>query len=642
MAYRAARWFVGPVCLIILLVLPARGQTKPTVVSTNPPNLAVNISPLLAAFSVTFSKPMDTNYGVPGTSGWPIASGSWSQDKIVFTFTRHAPITPFEGGVTLTISLNPPGFPLSILFRDTEGNFLDPYTFSFTFESGPTGLVKIAAKPQSGFSWPYYLFIPASVTSPGILMVEPNNTGSVSDDPAVHDASAKSLIQGRQGWARELGVPYMVPTFPRPASGDTGYTHALDRGAILTNAAGLKRLDLQLIAMIQDARSELAGRGVSVGPKVFMAGASASGSFVSRFTMLHPEVVQAASIGCPGFGPIVPVASWNGQTLPYPEGVADLKSLVGKEFDANAFRAVPLQVWVGDEDDNVDPWWNASDPTVALVIAAFGGRHLYSRWPRYEAAYFSVTSLAQFVVFRGMGHQWAQWSYMKEFFERNRGSAHPPLEKPLQYKIYFPHVASYREWETEIALVNTIPGGVGVRGKLQGYGAEGGNPLEEIELMVPAGGRKEITVGQLFRNPSDIDYIVFYADSGFLAGYTRYNQPGNRVSLPATTGVQQGWFPKMESDGYTGLAFLNVDSTAANVTLRAIGENGQQIAEEVMPSLAPGVKVVGLVEQIFKTDLSNARYFYFSSDKKIVAFSVSGSKDGLMLDGLPSLAEYIK
>ena len=147
MTYRAARWFVGPVCLIILLGLPVRGQTKPTVVSTNPSNLAVNVSPLIQSFNVTFSKPMDTNYGVPGTNGWPIASGSWSQDKTVFTFTRHAPITPFEGGMTLTISLNPAGFPQSIWFRDTEGNFLDPYTFSFTFESGQTGLAKIAAKP---------------------------------------------------------------------------------------------------------------------------------------------------------------------------------------------------------------------------------------------------------------------------------------------------------------------------------------------------------------------------------------------------------------------------------------------------------------------------------------------------------------
>jgi hypothetical protein len=48
------------------------------------------------------------------------------------------------------------------------------------------------------------------------------------------------------------------------------------------------------------------------------------------------------------------------------------------------------------------------------------------------------------------------------------------------------------------------------------------------------------------------------------------------------------------------------------------------------------------VGQVFHTDISTARYFYFSSDKKIVAFSVSRSSNGQMLDGLPALAEYIK
>ncbi len=636
-------WVLIVVLIAVSFAVPIKAQTKPTVVSTFPADLAKNVSAMIPSITITFSKPMDTGYGGLWTNGWPGGYIEWSADKKVFTVTRHSPITPLEAGKTIVIYLNPSYAMDSTKFRDAEGNYLDPYYFLFTIASShESGLSKIAAKPGNGFNWSYYLYVPPTIKTPGVLFVIPNNTGAVSDDPAVYDSSARSLIEGKRYWADELGSPLLVPTFPRPATGDTGYTHALDRGAILTTVPGLERLDLQLKAMIQDARSELSAKGITVGPKVFMAGVSASGSFVSRFTMLHPEIVQAASLGAPGFGPIVPVSSWNGQTLPYPEGVSDLVTLVGKEFDVNSFANVPLQVWVGDEDTNIYPWWTPSDPTVALIIAAFGGLYPYSRWPRYEAAYHSVTSLAQFVVFRDMGHTWAPWSYMKEFFERNRASAQPPLPKPLQYKTYFPHVASYLQWETEIALVNTIPGGVGVRGLLQAYNRSGGDPLEEIEIEVPPGGRFEITVGQFFQEPEKIDYIVFYSDSGFLAGYTRYNQPGNRVSLPATTGVLQGWFPKMESDGYIGLAFLNVDASAANVTLTAYDENGQKVAEETMPSLEPGVKVVGLVWQIFKTDIANARYFYFTSDKRIVAFTVSGSSDGQMLDGLPSLSEYIK
>jgi hypothetical protein len=615
--------------------------TKPVVVSTIPADLANDVSPGIASFSITFSKPMDTRYGAPFTNGWPEATWTWSADKLTFTSTRHDLSTPLTAGSTLMIYLNINGVAQDLMYRDTEGNYLDYYRFSFTIGGGNAGLKKISANPSNGFSWPYYLYIPPVIKNPAVLLVQPNNTGTVDDDPAVHDSSARVLIEGTRYWADELGSPYLVPTFPRPASLPVGYTHALDRDVLLTAVSGYVRIDLQLIAMINDARSYLGTKGINVDPKVFMVGVSASGSFVSRFTMLHPDKVKAASIGAPGFGPIVPVSSWNSQNLPYPEGIADLSDLVGSSFDSANFQSVPLQVWVGDADANVDPWWNPSDPEVARVIAAFGGRHLYSRWPRYEAAYCSVTSLAQFVVFPGMGHQWAQWSYLREFFENNRALAHSPLPKPLQYKIYFPQVASFEAWETEIALVNTIPGGTKVHGELQGFRANGGDPLESIAIDIQPGGRKEVTVGPTFQHHSEIAYIVFNSDSGFLAGYTRFNQPGNRVSLPATPGVTEGWFPKMERDGYTGLAFVNISDQEASVRLVAYDEDGAKVTEENLP-VPSGNKVIGLIDQVFHGDISSARYFYFSSDQKVVAFSVSGSSDGQMLDGLPSLGWYIQ
>jgi hypothetical protein len=41
-----------------------------------------------------------------------------------------------------------------------------------------------------------------------------------------------------------------------------------------------------------------------------MIGFSASGAFTNRFTLLHPEMIKAASIGAPGGWPIVPTATW--------------------------------------------------------------------------------------------------------------------------------------------------------------------------------------------------------------------------------------------------------------------------------------------------------------------------------------------
>jgi hypothetical protein len=240
-----------------------------------------------------------------------------------------------------------------------------------------------------------------------------------------------------------------------------------------------------------------------------------------------------------------------------------------------------------------------------------------------------------------MGHAWAGWSYIREFFDNNRAAPQPPLPKPLLYKIYFPHVVSDGPWETEIGLVNTVAGGEPVRGKMQAYGKNGGSPLESVDIEIRAGGRTEVTVGKTFRAPANIAYLAFLSDSGFLAGYTRYNQPGNRVSLPASTGTLSGWFPKMEQEGWTGLAFVNIEATAATVSLTAMDENGVTVGEERL-TVNPGEKILGLVEELFHFDLKNARYFCFSSDKKVLGFSVSGSGDGAMLDGLPSLAEYIK
>jgi len=499
-------------------------------------------------------------------------------------------------------------------------------------------LQKIQADASKGFSWPYYLLIPASITSPPVLFVEPNNTGYPDPDPVHHDLFAQSLIVGETSRAEDLGTPFLVPTFPRTLADNVAYTHQLDRNTILLKTPGLERLDLQLIAMIRDAQARLASRGINVDSKVFMAGFSASGAFTSRFVMLHPDIIKAASIGSPGWGPMVPVASWNGKTLPYPEGIADLEQLVGSKFDLQSFQKVPLQIYVGDEDYNLDAHWRPH-PELELISAAFGGTsRLYERWPAYETAYASVGSLSQFVIFPTIGHAWANWSYIREFFQRYRSAQPAPLPKPALYTIYFPHVASFGSWETEVALTNTSP--VAVRGQLNAYGPDGGAPLQSVSITLGPRQRKEITVGSFFQNPGNVAYLSFVSDSGFLAGYTRFFQPGNRVSLAAGTGVKSGWFTKMEQDGYTGIAFVNVETSAATVNLAAIDANGNQISSTSLP-LAPGKKIVGMVTELFSGDLSAAKYFKYTSDKLLIGFTVSGSSDGQMLDGLHCLPNYI-
>jgi hypothetical protein len=80
------------------------------------------------------------------------------------------------------------------------------------------------------------------------------------------------------------------------------------------------------------------------------------------------------------------------------------------------------------------------------------------------------------------------------------------------------------------------------------------------------------------------------------------------------TGVQEGWFPKMKNDGWTGLAIINIGDEQAAVMLGAYGENGIKVAEESL-TVEPGEEIIGLMDQVFSGDIGHARYFLFSSDQ---------------------------
>ena len=112
---------------------------------------------------------------------------------------------------------------------------------------------------------------------------------------------------------KDLDVVILVPVFPRPEENWRIYTHALDRDVLETDIPELRRLDLQLEAMIDDATNRLSRQSWRVNPKVLMWGFSASGMFVNRFTLLHPDRVLAVVVGSPGGWPIAPVKRWLGE-----------------------------------------------------------------------------------------------------------------------------------------------------------------------------------------------------------------------------------------------------------------------------------------------------------------------------------------
>jgi hypothetical protein len=218
-------------------------------------------------------------------------------------------------------------------------------------------LLVIKKNASQGFYHDYLLFVPKGTAQHAktFLLVEPNNTGILSDSIAVHEKAAIALATVSSvgnNISTELDLPLLVPIFPRPASDSLLYTHALDRDMMLLKSGDLKRIDLQLLAMIEDARKQLEKINIKVYPKIFMNGFSASGTFTNRFSFLHPDKIQALAIG--GFNGklMLPISEIKGQALEYPLGLKDFRKRFKKPFDISTYSSIPQFIYLGKLDDN--------------------------------------------------------------------------------------------------------------------------------------------------------------------------------------------------------------------------------------------------------------------------------------------------
>jgi dienelactone hydrolase len=285
----------------------------------------------------------------------------------------------------------------------------------------PVRYLQVEAQPQKGWHWPYLLYFPAKTNStPTPMLIAPNNTGFVSDFFPAHQESARSYLAwlSQKSWFQDR--PILVPIFPRPESEPLNYTHALNRQSFLTSTEALKRPDLQLLAMLADARQRLSGAGYQTQDKVFLFGFSASGMFSNRFTLLHPQIVKAAAFGSPGGWPLAPLAAYQQTSLPYPAGIADLAELSGAPLALETYRQVPQFIFLGDQDTNDSvPYEDSFQPEQRdLVFKMFGAAPL-ERWPKAEQIYHQAAPQAILRLYPGVSHTIPDqaWSDIVQFFD---------------------------------------------------------------------------------------------------------------------------------------------------------------------------------------------------------------------------------
>ena len=129
------------------------------------------------------------------------------------------------------------------------------------------------------------------------------------------------------------------------------YTQDLSRAVLVSQEERFKRLDLQVLAMLQDARKQLKERHIKTKNKFLVTGFSSAGVFAWRWTMLHPEYVLVTVTGGALYH-MLPVEEWDTETLIYPVGVGDMKQLVGKKFNKKAWSKIPIFSTNGEKDNN--------------------------------------------------------------------------------------------------------------------------------------------------------------------------------------------------------------------------------------------------------------------------------------------------
>ena len=312
-------------------------------------------------------------------------------------------------------------------------------------------ILLVEAQTSEGFNYPYYLFVPSGTAKdrPVYMLVETNNSGMVSDDPEVHRAKALTLVERSHAneMAKRLGAPLLVPTFPRPRpeTHSWAYTHALDIDTLEIEQGKLKRVDLQLTAMIKHAQKLLRINGFTINDRIFMHGFSASAKFCNRYSYLHPDMVKAAAAGGVNGLPTLPVREWNGYELPFPIGIAGIERFTGKPFDEQVFKQVAHYIYMGssDRNDTLQPreasgafeaWRKEEADIIWKALAA--EKMMPDRWELSRKIYRQQKLPAQLVTYNGVGHSIK--SQMLDdviaFFKANAGEKYVPI-KPYEYPL---------------------------------------------------------------------------------------------------------------------------------------------------------------------------------------------------------------
>jgi len=199
--------------------------------------------------------------------------------------------------------------------------------------------------------------------------------------------------------------------------------------------------------------------------------------------------------------------------------------------------------------------------------------------------------------------------------------------------IYYPHIANDATWWTGIVAYNPSPSSCNLA--ITPY-QQDGTMLNPQALQI-AGKQKYTGSANSLNLPEASAWLKIEASQP-ITGFELFGAlSGNQLAGYTAVGISgsNGIFPKLEKAGWTGIAFVNIGASSANVTITAYDNRGAAIAVENI-ALSGHEKIVSDATSLFSADISAATYLKYSSTNDIVGFQMNGSGDGAMLDALPA------
>ena len=137
-------------------------------------------------------------------------------------------------------------------------------------------------------------------------------------------------------------------------------------------------------------------------------------------------------------------------------------------------------------------------------------------------------------------------------------------------------------------------------------------------------------------------YILVSSDATRVAGYVRFGDPDDaqfQTALPLVyTGRNQIIYSQLAENGtyFTGVAIINANAQAANVTISAYNADGIQVGANTV-RIGAGESVSRLLPQLIPgLPKMDGGYFRVDSDQPVFSFAVFGTSTLSVMTAVPA------